>query len=181
MGRDVAISRKISVYPGEEGIRIGNHVRIDDYCILVGNITIGNHIHIGSHCGLHASGNGRIVLEDYSGMSSNVQIYACSDLYDGEKPITRPGIDKQHAGIIEDTVVLSMYSQIGAGSVLLPGGNLGEGAVVGAMSLIKSNLEPWLVYAGIPCKVISERSKRCMNVYTYLKESKVKENNGKRF
>ena len=44
-GNNVLISRKCSIYSPEK-ISIGNNVRIDDYCILSGNITIKNYVHI---------------------------------------------------------------------------------------------------------------------------------------
>ncbi|MBT3210423.1 MAG: acyltransferase, partial [Planctomycetaceae bacterium] len=47
-GKDVKISRKASIYnPGQ--ISIGNHVRIDDFCVLSageGGIEIGDYVHI---------------------------------------------------------------------------------------------------------------------------------------
>ena len=44
-GKNVLISRKCSIYSAES-ISIGNHVRIDDFCILSGEITIGDYCHI---------------------------------------------------------------------------------------------------------------------------------------
>jgi galactoside O-acetyltransferase len=44
-GRNVLISRKCSIYGGEN-MAFGNNVRIDDFCILSGEITIGNYCHI---------------------------------------------------------------------------------------------------------------------------------------
>ncbi|EAO54015.1 O-acetyltransferase (cell wall biosynthesis) [Bacillus thuringiensis serovar israelensis ATCC 35646] len=45
VGKNVLISKKASIYnPG--AISIGNHVRIDDFCILSGKITIGSYSHI---------------------------------------------------------------------------------------------------------------------------------------
>ena len=73
-GKNVKISTKVSLYLCEGGLEIGDHVRIDDYCVLVGDIIIGNHVHIASHSGIHASQGGRIIFEDFSGISSNVQI-----------------------------------------------------------------------------------------------------------
>lgn len=40
-GENVLISKKCSIY-GAENIEIGNNVRIDDFCILSGEIKIGN-------------------------------------------------------------------------------------------------------------------------------------------
>ncbi|HBS76832.1 MAG TPA: galactoside O-acetyltransferase, partial [Alphaproteobacteria bacterium] len=39
-GKNVLISRKCSIY-GAHNISVGDNVRIDDFCILSGNITIG--------------------------------------------------------------------------------------------------------------------------------------------
>jgi len=33
---------------------------------------------------------------------------------------------------------------------------------LGSMSLVKSDLEPWFIYAGIPAKKIREREKRIL-------------------
>jgi galactoside O-acetyltransferase len=44
-GKNVLISKKCSIYSPEK-ISIGNNVRIDDFCILSGNIILGSNIHI---------------------------------------------------------------------------------------------------------------------------------------
>ena len=46
---------------------------------------------------------------------------------------------------------------IGANCTVLPGSIIGEGAVVGANSLVKGELEPWTIYVGTPCRKIGER------------------------
>ena len=53
--------------------------------------------------------------------------------------------------LIEDDVWL------GAGTIVLDGAVLGKGAVVGALSLVRSTLEPFGIYAGNP---LSLRDKR---------------------
>ena len=146
------------------GITLGNNVRIDDFCLLVGNITIGNYVHIGAFSGLHASKEGHIIFRDFSGISSNVHIYASSDRFDGEYITARPGIPDDCLDDICREVVLGKYSQIGTSSVVLPEGTLGEGAAVGAMSLVNRMLEPWNVYAGIPCRNIKTRSRHMIEV-----------------
>jgi acetyltransferase-like isoleucine patch superfamily enzyme len=37
--------------------------------------------------------------------------------------------------------------------------SFGEGAVLGAMSLVKESLEPWSIYAGVPARFIKPRSR----------------------
>ncbi len=164
VGDNCTISRKCSIYPGKGGIIIGNNVRIDDFCLLVGNITIGKYVHIGAFSGIHASKDGHIIFKDFSGVSSNVHIYASSDRFDGEYITARPGLPD---GCIKDVcreVVLGKYSQIGTGSTVLPEGTLGEGVAVGAMSLVNKPLDSWNVYAGIPCILLKPRSKNMLNV-----------------
>ena len=66
VGKDVLISRHISFYSPEK-ISIGSHVRIDDFCILSGNITIGNYVHIAAGCYLFAGEYGIIlkIIQDF--------------------------------------------------------------------------------------------------------------------
>ena len=47
-----------------------------------GGIEIGNYIHIAIFCSLQ--GEGKITLEDFSGISSRVSIYSSNDDYTGE-------------------------------------------------------------------------------------------------
>lgn len=52
IGDNVLISRKASIY-SPENIKLGNHVRIDDFTILSGNIIIGNYVHISAYVALY--------------------------------------------------------------------------------------------------------------------------------
>lgn len=57
LGQNVYISRKSSIY-SPENISIGDNVRIDDFCILSGNITLGNYIHIAAYTALYGGEEG---------------------------------------------------------------------------------------------------------------------------
>lgn len=56
-------------------------------------------------------------------------------------------------------IVIEDDGYIGANCTIMPGITIGEGAVVGANSLVTKNLEPWGIYVGSPCKKIGEREK----------------------
>ena len=77
-GVDVLISRDARLY-GASRISIGNHVRIDAFTLISAGapVAIGNYVHIAPFCSL--SGQGGIIMEDFSGLSGRVSIYTSSD------------------------------------------------------------------------------------------------------
>lgn len=158
IGHNVLISKKTSIYMPEK-ISIADYVRIDDFSLLVGNITIESYVHIGAYCGLHASGNGKIIFKKYSGISSRVTVYASSDSFDGEYMTGRYGLSDKCTNVLYGEVVFGEYSQCGTGCTLLQNAKLGEGTAIYAMSLVNEELLPWSIYAGIPCKKIKERKR----------------------
>lgn len=69
-------------------------------------------------------------------------------------------------------IVIKDDAYIGAACTVMPGVTIGEGAVVGANSLINKDLEPWGIYVGTPCKKVGERVKP-----TRERQEKIKEVN----
>lgn len=49
LGRHVQISDKASIYNPDQ-IEIGDHSRIDDFCVFSGRATIGRNVHIAVFC-----------------------------------------------------------------------------------------------------------------------------------
>jgi putative colanic acid biosynthesis acetyltransferase WcaF len=52
---------------------------------------------------------------------------------------------------------LGAYSWVCARAVVMPGVNLGNGAILGLASLATRDLEPWSVYAGVPARKVKMR------------------------
>jgi galactoside O-acetyltransferase len=166
VGKNVYISKKASLY-GIENISIGDNVRIDDFCILsagIGGIIIGSYVHIAVYTSL--IGSGRIEIEDFSNLSSRISIYSSNDDYSGEY-MTNPMVPNDLTNVLHATVRIRKHVIIGSGCVILPDVTIGVGCAVGALSLVKSDLEKWGVYAGQPVKRLRERS---MNL---LKKEKI--------
>ena len=158
-GDNVLISDKASFYsPGE--ITIGSNVRIDDFCIFSGNITLGNYIHISAYCALY--GKFGIVMEDFTGLSPRCSLFSASDDFGGDYLIS-PMAPMEFTHVTGGTIYLRRFSQVGGGSIIFPDVTIAEGVAVGAMSLVKSNLEEWGIYAGIPAKKVKTRSKGLLN------------------
>lgn len=162
IGNDIFISKKVSFY-GIGKIAIGNHVRIDDFCILSGNITLEDYIHIAAFCALFG-GNKGILMKSYSGLSSKVSIYAESDDYSGLS-MTNPMIPTEYRNVSGGRVVLENHVIVGTGTSIMPNVTIKEGSAVGSMSLVNKSLDSWGIYAGIPCKRIKERKKELLHVF----------------
>ena len=161
VGINVKISRKASFYAPNK-ISIGNNVRIDDFCILSGNITIGNYIHIAAYSALYGGDKG-ITLDDFVNISSRVCIYSVSDDYSGIS-MTNPMVPDELKNVVSQKVYLKKHVIIGSTSVILPGVILEEGSAFGSFSLINHNSEPWSINAGIPAKKIKDRNKNILNI-----------------
>lgn len=160
-GENVRISRYAQIYSPEK-ISIGDNVRIDDFCILSGNITIGSHIHIAAYCALYGADYG-IIMEDYTGLSARATIYAAMDDFSGDYLIGSIHEDKS-INVTGGLVQICKYAQIGVGGLVFPSVCVGEGTVLGAMSMAKQALIPWSIYAGIPAKKIKNRSKGLLDL-----------------
>lgn len=160
-GENVQISRKASIYEAEK-ITIGNNVRVDDFCVLSGNITLGDYIHIAVYSALFG-GKAGIEMQDFSCLSSRCIVYAKSDNYSGES-LTNPTVPEEYLKLIEKRVVLKKHVLIGSGSTILPGVEIGEGSAVGSMSLVNKTLGAWGIYAGIPCQYKKERSQKLLKM-----------------
>ena len=53
----------------------------------------------------------------------------------------------------------------------MPGCNIGEGAIVGALSFVNKSLDPWMIYAGAPARSIRSRSRDLVGLETeYLRD-----------
>lgn len=158
VGVNVQVSDKASIY-GAARISLGDHVRIDDFCILSageGGIGIGSYVHIAAYTSL--IGAGIIEIADFAGLSSRVSIYSSNDDYSGTF-MTNPMVPSDFTRVTHADVFVGRHVIIGSGSIVLPGVTLEEGVAVGALSLIKNNCEAFGVYHGNPAKRIKNRKR----------------------
>lgn len=159
VGEDVSVSRQARLH-GAGRIHIGSHVRIDDFVVITtgaeGEVRIGDHVHVAAHAALF--GGGGIVVEDFATLSGRVSVYSTSDDYGGTV-MTNPTVPEEYTGVEHARVLVGRHAVIGAGSVLLPGVTVGEGAAVGALSLVREDLRPWTIYAGAPARRLRPRAR----------------------
>jgi galactoside O-acetyltransferase len=157
VGKDVTISDRCSFY-GAGSISLGDHVRIDDFAILTARqpVVLGSYVHISAFAFL--SGQLGIVIEDFVNVSPRATLLSGNDDFSGQwlpGPLVPEELRRVEGGCIH----LGKHSMVGAHSVVL-GVDIGEGAVVGSLSLVKEPLLPWGIYAGVPARLIRPRDRR---------------------
>jgi len=166
-GQNVLISRKASIY-SPETITIGDHVRIDDFCILSGTIHLGSFIHISAYTALYARFG--ITVQDYVTISGRVMVYSQSDTYSGAY-MTNPMVPSRFTHISGGPVIFEKHVIVAAGSIIFPNVTLHEGAAIGAMSLVNRDVEPWTVQVGIPIRLLKPRDKKILELEQQLMDS----------
>ena len=168
VGKNVLISNKASLYNPEK-ISIGDHSRIDDFCVLSGEIKIGRNVHITAFNNLLA-GRAQIVLHDFSTLAFGCHIVAQSDDYSG-KTLTNSTIPAEYKNEISQAVSIGKHAILGTGSIVLPGVTIGDGVSAGAATLFTTDAQEWSIYVGSPARRIKSRSQELLKLEAeYLKE-----------
>ena len=156
-GKNVIIGKTVRIrYP--ELVDIGDNVIVDDFTYISTGLKIHSNVHISAGCKIIGGKNAFVEMKEFSTLAPNVVLSAGSDDY--ISGIATPLVPIEYKGNVEiGTIILNKHCIVGAGSVVLPNVVFGEGACVGALSLVRQNLEPYFLYAGIPSRIIRERNK----------------------
>ena len=158
VGENSIVARNCTII-GLENITIGDHVRIDGFTSLIaarGKIKIGSYVHIATASML--GGRGGIELGDSSSLSQGARSFSAIDDFSGRR-LSNSTVPEALLGISSAPVRIGRYVPIGSGSIVLPGVHVGEGAAIGAMSLVPYSLRAWTIYAGNPAKAVGERAR----------------------
>lgn len=137
-------------------IVIEDDVRIDAFVKIkpvggMGDIIIGRGTYVNSGTVIY-SGNGIAIGRNVL-IAANCTIVGSDHEYrSGTLTIKEQRFAPSRGGVvIEDDVWL------GAGAVVLEGARLGQGCVLGAMSMARGELDAYSVYVGIPARKVGRR------------------------
>lgn len=161
LGRNVKISDKAAIYGAEE-IRLGDNVRIDDFCVVSGRIEMGRNVHIAPLC-LIAGGKPGIIFGDFAGFAYGVKAFSQSDDYSGET-MTNPTVPLPYKAESFAKVEIGRHVIVGSNSVIAPGVIIGEGTAIGSMTLVIRSTDPWSIYIGNPARKLRDRKKALLNL-----------------
>ncbi len=152
---DIAILRFVGYIPSHlvrrlfyllAGVKIGKGGAIHMWASFYdpSNIVIGDDTIIGERAVL--DGRDKLTIGSHVDIASEVMIY------NGQHDIN----DESFKAVFEP-VVIEDYVFIGPRAIILPGVEIGEGAVVGAGAVVTKSVEPFTVVGGVPAKVIGQR------------------------
>jgi len=169
VGEHVLIDSSARFY-GAERISIGSHVRIDAFAVLSAGrdgIGIGSHVHIA--VGAFLTGQARIEVHDFAGISFQSAIFSSNDDYFGTG-LTGPTIPDHFRQVTSAPVTLEEHVIVGASCVILPGVTIGHGAAVGALTLVRHDVLPWTIVSGHTARTVARRQKDILELEVQLRE-----------
>ena len=139
-----------------ELISLGDYSQIDELVhIFAGNgVTIGRHCHMAF--GSSISGGGTCEIGDFASLAAGVRLITGTELAQGGG-LTNPTVPPEFRSVSRSFVRIGAHAWIYTNSLILPGVTIGEGAVVGAGSIVHHDLKPWSIYTGNPLVQIGVR------------------------
>jgi acetyltransferase-like isoleucine patch superfamily enzyme len=129
-----------------DAVFIGAHTMIQGR--FDGTCRIGSHVWIGPHAYLDARD---LVLEDYVGWGPGAKVLGSS--HTGE-PVNEPIITTE---LKIKQVIVGYGADIGTNATLLPGVRVGVHSIIGAGSVVTTDVPDYAVVAGVPARHIRYR------------------------
>ena len=111
----------------------------------------------------------KLKMGAYACLSENVDCYTVDEISIGDQATVSQGVKLCAAGhdiaskimeLTHEPIMIGANAWVAGWSIILPGVTIGEGAVVGAGSVVTKDVEPWSVVAGNPAKFIKKRALR---------------------
>jgi UDP-2-acetamido-3-amino-2,3-dideoxy-glucuronate N-acetyltransferase len=142
MGRDVKIFDFVNLY----GCQIGDESKIGTFVEIQRGAKVGRRVKISSHTFICEG----VEIEDYVFVGHSVTF--TNDKY--PRATTAEGTLQTEAEWQVVPTVVRKGASIGSGSTILCGVEIGEGAIVGAGSVVTRNVPPQTIVAGNPARVL---------------------------
>ncbi len=149
-GTHVAMGARVRFW-GPVRVFIGSHSALFDDVILsgVGEIHIGDRSTIGH--------NSVLVSRERIQIGSDCMLAAFCYVLDVDHEFADPEKPIPQQGLRIKPVIVGNDVWVGAGTFILRGVTIGDGAVVAANSVVTEDVPPYTVVAGCPARVIKQR------------------------
>jgi len=155
------VMKLTSTIPGNIGCRIrnaalpykrGRNVKIWDgiHIDSPSKLEMGDNVSINRNCVINAGGG--VTIGSGTLIGPNVTIYSQNHSYK-EKTI-----EIRLQGYERKAVTIGSDVWVASNAILLPGVIIGDGCVIAAGSVVTHSMPPYTIVAGVPAKVIGQRS-----------------------
>ena len=175
VGRNVVFGHNVMLRHPHK-IRIGDDVVIDDNCCLDAKgsdnrgITIGSGVFIGRNTILSCK-NGDIEIDDRANIGFNCEIFSGGRVRLGKNTLVAAYTYLVGGDHLHDRTDLPVLDQgrvalgievddnvwLGAHVVVSDGARVGRDAIIGAGAVVRGEISPFQVAAGVPAQVIRDR------------------------
>lgn len=175
IGRGVVFGRNV-VLRHPHKIKIGNHVVVDDHCVLDAkgcqgtDFVVGNNVILSRGCILSAK-DGKLSIGDNTNFGANCLVYAVKETKIGRDTLfaaqcyvggsmyyfDRTDIPPIQQGSYANGVSIGDGCWLGAGVKVMDGVIIGDGVILGTGAVVNKNIESFTVAVGVPAKVIKRR------------------------
>jgi acetyltransferase-like isoleucine patch superfamily enzyme len=140
-----------------DGVHIGPFSEISvavssRHSTVVGRLVIGAHVCIGAHANIRATG-GTIEIGEGSIVAQGVSLIASNHAIPRDMCIRDAGWSAEKTGV---TIGRDVW--IGCQATILPGVIIGEGAVIGAGSVVTRDIPAYEVWCGVPARKTKDRA-----------------------
>ena len=137
------------------GVRIGSDTGLYEGTFF--NLGPDGEVEIGDYCaivGAIISSNSRVVIKDYTFVAHDVVI---ADHFASTPPINIGAPNEVPASTVPTkSIVIEENVWIGTRSVLLAGAHIGEGAIIGAATVVDFEVPPYSIVAGNPPRSVGK-------------------------
>ena len=172
VGRGVVFGRNI-VLRHPHKIRLGNHVQIDDNCVLdakgcrAGEFRIGDNVVLSRGCVLSAK-YGSLAVGEYSNFGANCLVYSAKEVTIGRDTLLAaqcyvggsmyhfedPALPPIQQGFYAEGVHIGNGCWLGAGGKVIDGVTVGDGVVLGTGAVVTKDVSENTVVAGVLARAI---------------------------
>ena len=142
LGKDVKLSKFINLY----GCTIGDNTKIGAFVEVQKNAAVGRNCKISSHTFICEG----VTIEDDVFIGHGVTFV--NDSY--PRATARDGKLQTEADWAVEPTLVKKGASIGSGATILAKVTIGEGAIVGAGSVVTKSVPPGSIVAGNPAKVL---------------------------
>lgn len=130
------------------------HRKIRPWVLRKMGCTVGRNVFVGDHVSIDIRNAEMITVED------NAHITGYTTLLCHKRDLNEYNVGDDYANLPYKVgkIHLGKGCSTGTGTIIMPGVTIGEGAIIGAGSLVTKDIPAWSIAVGRPAKVVKEIS-----------------------